>query len=58
LLAVIRAPSQPNVEEIRARRVLIVDSAGQGPVLLASDYKQDNSAGVYFFNQEGIVPTR
>src|SRR5262245_5730683 len=40
-------------EEITAKRVLIVDSTGKGRVLLASDYKNDNSAGLFFFNQEG-----
>ena len=40
-------------EEITAKRLLIVDSNGKGRVLLASDYKKDNSAGLFFFNQEG-----
>jgi hypothetical protein len=42
-----------NFEEITAKRLLIVDSNGKGRVLLASDYKKDNSAGLFFFNQEG-----
>lgn len=40
-------------DEITARRILIVDANGKGRVLLASDYKKDNSAGIFFFNQEG-----
>jgi hypothetical protein len=40
-------------QEIRAKRFVLVDSAGTGRVLIAADYKRDNSAGVYFFNQEG-----
>jgi hypothetical protein len=42
-----------NFEEITAKRILIVDSNGKGRVLLAADYKKDNSAGLFFFNQEG-----
>ena len=53
VLAAFQAPIQRPVEEIRAKRILIVDSMGKGRVLLASDYKNDNSAGIYFFNQEG-----
>lgn len=53
LLAMFQSPGQRPVEEIRAKRILIVDSTGTGRVLLASDYKRDNSAGIYFFNQQG-----
>jgi hypothetical protein len=42
-----------NFEEITAKRFLVVDSNGKGRVLLAADYKKDNSAGVFFFNAEG-----
>ena len=40
-------------DEITAKRIVIVDSNGMRRVLLAADYKQDNSAGLFFFNQEG-----
>jgi hypothetical protein len=46
-------PQSRNFEEITAKRFLLIDSAGKGRVLIASDYKNDNSAGLYFFNQEG-----
>ena len=42
-----------NFDEITAKRIVIVDSNGKGRVLLASDYKKDNSSGLFFFNQEG-----
>jgi hypothetical protein len=40
-------------QEITASRFRLVDSAGKARLLIASDYKTDNSAGLYFFNQEG-----
>lgn len=40
-------------EVITARRINITDSNGKVRVMLASDYKGDNSAGLFFFNQEG-----
>lgn len=40
-------------DEITAKRILIVDANGMSRVLLAADYKKDNSAGLFFFNQEG-----
>lgn len=52
-LAAFQSRGQGTADEVRARRVLIVDSAGQGRLLMAADYKTDNSAGVYFFNQLG-----
>jgi hypothetical protein len=42
-----------SVQEITAKRIRIVDANGKVRVMLASDYKRDNSAGVYFFNQDG-----
>jgi hypothetical protein len=45
--------STTQLEEVKTRRVVIVDSADKTRLMLASDYKKDNSAGVYFFNQEG-----
>lgn len=46
-------PRSQKFEEITAKRFLLIDSAGKGRVLIASDYRTDNSAGLYFFNQEG-----
>jgi hypothetical protein len=54
LLAAAQGPARAaTFEEITAKRVSIVDASGKVRVLLAADYKADNSAGVYFFNHEG-----
>jgi hypothetical protein len=53
-IAAFRAGNESrSFEEVTAKRFRLVDSAGKGRVLIASDYKNDNSAGLYFFNQEG-----
>ncbi len=51
-IAAFRSQSR-TFEEITAQRFRLVDSAGQGRVLMAANYKNDNAAGLYFFNQEG-----
>ena len=40
-------------DEIKAKRFLVVDTAGKARVMMASNYKTDGSAGVYFFNRLG-----
>lgn len=40
-------------EEVKAKRFLVVDAQGKGRVMMASNYKSDGSAGVYFFNRHG-----
>jgi hypothetical protein len=40
-------------EEVKAKRFLVVDADGKGRVMMASNYKTDGSAGVYFFNRLG-----
>jgi hypothetical protein len=53
-IAAFRSSGQSQTfQEVTAKRFRLVDSAGTGRVLIASDYKTDNSAGLYFFNQEG-----
>jgi hypothetical protein len=53
ILALRPVPRSLNFEEITAKRFVVIDSAGKSRVLIASDYRNDNSAGLYFFNQEG-----
>jgi hypothetical protein len=53
-IAAFRPGSQSqSFDEVTARRFTVIDSAGKGRVLIASDYRNDNSAGLYFFNQAG-----
>lgn len=40
-------------EEVKAKRFLVVDAEGKARVMMASNYKSDGSAGVYFFNRLG-----
>ena len=46
-------PASQEFEEVKAKRFLVVDASGKGRVMMASNYKTDGSAGVYFFNREG-----
>jgi hypothetical protein len=40
-------------EEVKAKRLLVVDADGKGRIMMASNYKSDGSAGLYFFNRLG-----
>jgi len=40
-------------DEVKAKRFLVVDAEGKARVMMASNYKADGSAGVYFFNRLG-----
>ena len=46
-------PTSQEFEEVKAKRFLVVDAEGHGRVMMASNYKTDGSAGVYFFNRQG-----
>ena len=45
--------AQKNIEEITAKRIRIMDSNGKVRVIVGSDLKGNDSAGLLFFNEEG-----
>lgn len=53
LLAFRQQLASREFDEVKARRFLVVDAEGRGRVMMASNYKPDSSAGVYFFNRQG-----
>lgn len=53
LVAFRQPSSSQEFEVVKARRFLVVDAEGNGRVMMASNYKSDGSAGLYFFNRLG-----